>query len=91
MSLLKEFWQDDSGGGRDISELGYAIGALVLVGTMIGIGVTVIKNKGFSVMEDLSAFSAQAPATLDTSIATPSTSATITNGNSAPTTVTITN
>lgn len=91
MYLLENFWRDDSGAGRDISEIGYAIGALLLVGTMIAIGVTAIKNKGFNVMDDLTSFRAQAPATLDTSIAAPSTSATITNGNSAPTTVTIAN
>ena len=87
----KEFWQDDSGEARTIAEIGYIIGAMIFVGTMITIGVTVVKNKGLSVMRDFTAFRVEAPATLDTSIATPSTSATITNGNNAPTTITISN
>jgi hypothetical protein len=91
LNSLKRFWQDDSGEARTIAEIGYIIGAMLFVGTMIAIGVTTVKNKGLNVMSDFTAFKVQAPATLDTSVATPSTSATITTGTSAPTTVTITN
>ncbi|OPY63690.1 MAG: hypothetical protein A4E56_00413 [Pelotomaculum sp. PtaU1.Bin065] len=91
MEFWKEFWRDDSGEARTIAEIGYIIGAMVFVGTMVAIGVTTVKNKSISVMGDFTSYKVEAPSTLDTTDTSPSTSATITAGTNAPTTITINN
>ncbi|ABO49366.1 hypothetical protein Dred_0828 [Desulforamulus reducens MI-1] len=91
LNVIKEFWNDDKGDGNTLSQVGWAIAVLGAVGLVTSIGLVGLKNKGFNFAKDFTSYKVVTPDSIDINAASPTTTAEIIDGTTAPITVTIKN